>query len=50
MMQASEISTPTFDAVYNDGWLILECDLSEKCKNPQTQMKQELKKIGISII
>lgn len=31
-------------------WLILECNLSEKCKNPQNQMKQELKKIGISII
>ena len=30
-------------------WLILECDLSEKCKNPQNQMKQELKKIGISM-
>lgn len=28
-------------------WLILECNLSEKCKNPQNQMKQELKKIGL---
>ena len=30
-------------------WLILECDLPDKCKNPYNQMKQEFKKIGISM-
>lgn len=28
-------------------WLILECDLPEKCKNPNNQMLQDLKEIGI---
>ena len=30
-------------------WLILECDLQEKCKNPINQMKQDFKKMGISM-
>lgn len=30
-------------------WLILECDLQEKCKNPINQMKQDYKKMGISM-
>lgn len=30
-------------------WLILECDLPEKCKNPSNQMKQDFKKMGISM-
>ncbi len=30
-------------------WLILECDLPERCKNPSNQMKQDFKKMGISM-
>lgn len=30
-------------------WLILECDLLEKCKNPSNQMKRDFKKMGISM-
>lgn len=30
-------------------WLILECNLEEKCKNPSNQMKQDFKKMGISM-
>lgn len=30
-------------------WLILECDLQERCKNPSNQMKQDFKKMGISM-
>ena len=30
-------------------WLILECDLPERCKNPNNQMKQDFKKMGISM-
>lgn len=30
-------------------WLILECDLQEKCRNPINQMKQDFKKMGISM-
>ena len=30
-------------------WLILECDLQERCKNPNNQMKQDFKKMGISM-
>lgn len=30
-------------------WLILECDLPEKCKNPSNQMKRDIKKMGISM-
>ena len=30
-------------------WLILECDLPEKCKNPCNKMKQDLKQMGISM-
>lgn len=30
-------------------WLILECDLSEKCKNPCNKMKQDLKQMGVSM-
>lgn len=30
-------------------WLILECNLEEKCKNPINQMKQDFKKMGISM-
>lgn len=39
------------DYALNDinDWLILECDLREKCKNPINQMKQDYKEMGISI-
>lgn len=30
-------------------WLILECDLPEECKNSCNKMKQDLKKMGISM-
>lgn len=30
-------------------WLVLECDLPERCKNPSNQMKQDFKKMGISM-
>lgn len=46
-----ECKDELIESALNDinDWLILECDLSEKCKNPCNQMKQDFKKIGLSI-
>lgn len=30
-------------------WLILECELQQKCRNPINQMRQDFKKMGISM-
>lgn len=44
-----ECKNELVDYALNDinDWIILECDLSEKCKNSRNQVEQEMKKIGV---
>jgi hypothetical protein len=46
-----ECKDELMESALNDinDWLILECNLPEKCKNPSNQIKQEFKKLGLSI-